>query len=236
MRSEAQLRPAAADSEAVHPGPTHDATSAARTAMPAHSGEFAVEGVDSEDLTADPRGGVDLRTTGDRRAVVARVRARAMAADQGCGTAACCLVPALGHRLGGDPDRLPVVSRNNVFLSAGNLVNLFEQSAVFIVLAMAQIFVLLLGEIDLSIGFVAAIGGVVAALLVQPDIDRPWWSAIVVALPVAGAAWGLIQGLLITQLRLPAFIVTLGGSLLVGNGVLLILLLAIGPFSGYPSP
>ena len=61
-----------------------------------------------------------------------------------------------------------IVSPNHVFLSAGNLVNLFDQSAVFIVLAMAEGFVLLLGEIDLSIGYVGAIGGIVAASLVQP--------------------------------------------------------------------
>ena len=51
---------------------------------------------------------------------------------------------------------------------AVNLVNLFDQSAVFIVLAMGEVFVLLLGEIDLSIGYVAAIGGIVAALSCSP--------------------------------------------------------------------
>jgi D-xylose transport system permease protein len=60
-----------------------------------------------------------------------------------------------------------IVTPNHVYLSPVNLVNLFDQSAVFIVLAIAEIFVLLLGEIDLSIGYVAAIGGIVAGLLVQ---------------------------------------------------------------------
>ena len=45
-----------------------------------------------------------------------------------------------------------VISPHHIFLSAGNIVNLFQQSAVFMVLAMAEIFALLLGEIDLSIG------------------------------------------------------------------------------------
>ncbi len=145
---------------------------------------------------------------------------------------------------GGDSGMLPVLvgivvillvfqSLNGKFLSAGNLVNLFQQSAVFMTLAMAEIFALLLGELDLSIGFVGAIGGAIGVQLVQPATsDWPWWAAVIVTL-LACAVWGLIQGLLITQLRLPAFIVTLGG-LLVGNGVLLIIL-AIGPFSGYPS-
>ena len=52
-----------------------------------------------------------------------------------------------------------------VFLSAGNLVNLFQQSAVFMVLAMAEIFVLLLGEIDLATGYTAGVGGVIAVLV-----------------------------------------------------------------------
>ncbi|HYC07538.1 MAG TPA: hypothetical protein VEG29_06400, partial [Candidatus Binatia bacterium] len=56
-----------------------------------------------------------------------------------------------------------IVSPNHVFLSPTNLVNLFDQSAVFIMLAIGEGFVLLLGEIDLSIGYVAAIGGIVTA-------------------------------------------------------------------------
>src|SRR4030088_2882060 len=66
------------------------------------------------------------------------------------------------------------ISPNHLFLSAGNLVNLFQQSAVFMVLAMAETFALLLGEIDLSVGFVGACGGVIALQLVQPgDPKRP---------------------------------------------------------------
>ena len=126
-----------------------------------------------------------------------------------------------------------VISPHNVFLSAGNLVNLFQQSAVFMVLAMAEIFVLLLGEIDLSIGYVAGVGGVIGVQLVQPTTTGwPWWAAIIVAL-LACALIGAWQGTLITRLRLPSFIVTLAG-LLIFNGLLLILLL-LGPFSGYPS-
>lgn len=60
-----------------------------------------------------------------------------------------------------------IVSPSGRFLSSGNLVNLFIQSSVFIVLAMGEGFVLLLGEIDLSIGYVGAIGGIVAADLVR---------------------------------------------------------------------
>jgi D-xylose transport system permease protein len=125
------------------------------------------------------------------------------------------------------------VSPNHLFLSAGNLVNLFQQSAVFMVLAMAEIFVLLLGEIDLSVGFTAGVGGVIAVQLVEPVTTKwPWWGAIVAALVACGLI-GALQGTLITRLRLSSLIVTLAGSLIL-NGVMLILL-GLGPFSGYPS-
>ncbi|HXO59648.1 MAG TPA: hypothetical protein VN834_07580 [Candidatus Acidoferrum sp.] len=126
-----------------------------------------------------------------------------------------------------------VISPNHVFLSAGNLVNLFQQSAVFMVLAMAETFALLLGEIDLSVGFVGACGGGIAVQLVQPATTRwPWWAAILAALAFC-AAVGAIQGTIIARLGIPSFIVTLAGFLIF-NGVMLILLL-LGPFSGYPN-
>jgi D-xylose transport system permease protein len=125
------------------------------------------------------------------------------------------------------------ISPNHIFLSAGNVVNLFQQSAVFMVLAMAESFALLLGEIDLSVGYVAAVGGVIGVQLVQPTTTNwPWWAAIIAAL-LACAAIGGVQGSLITRIGLPSFIVTLAG-LLIFNGLMLILLL-LGPFSGYPS-
>ena len=104
-------------------------------------------------------------------------------------------------------------SLNSQFLTAGNLVNLLVQAAVFSVLAMAEIYALLLGEIDLSIGFVAALGGVVLAELLKPSgLDWPWWAAILVALLVC-AAIGVLQGSIITRLGLPSFVVTLAGLL-----------------------
>ena len=125
------------------------------------------------------------------------------------------------------------ISPNHVFLSAGNLVNLFQQSAVFMVLAMAEIFALLLGEIDLSTGFTAGVAAVIGVQLVQPATTGwPWWAAVGAAL-LACAVIGFIQGSLITRLRAPSFVITLAGYLIL-NGVMLYLLL-LGPFSGYPS-
>jgi ABC-type xylose transport system permease subunit len=125
------------------------------------------------------------------------------------------------------------VSPNGVYLSPGNLVNLFQQSAVVMVLAMAEAFALILGEIDLSVGFVGACGAAIAVQLVQPTTTNwPWPFAIAAGL-IFCLVFGAIQGLLITQLRLPSFIVTLGGYL-VANGLFLKILL-FGPFSGYPN-
>ena len=67
-------------------------------------------------------------------------------------------------------------SRNSHFLTAGNFVNLIAQASPVIVIGMGIVFVLLLGEIDLSVGYVSGIGGVVAATLLragrQPVVDR----------------------------------------------------------------
>jgi len=112
---------------------------------------------------------------------------------------------------------------NSKFLSAQNLVNLFEQSTVYMLLAMAEIFALLLGEIDLSVGLVMGLGSVVVAELVQPGgANWPWWAAIIVTLLLC-AAWGAIQGALVAWLRMPSFIVTLGGLLILeGVGIIVL--------------
>lgn len=114
-------------------------------------------------------------------------------------------------------------SLNSKFLTSGNIVNLLVQGAVFMMLALAEVFALLLGEIDLSAGFVAGLSGVVAAeLLTTEHGSWPWWAAILAAL-LACAAIGLLHGTLITRLGLPSFVVTLGG-LLGWQGVMLAIL------------
>jgi D-xylose transport system permease protein len=112
---------------------------------------------------------------------------------------------------------------NSKFLSSQNLVNLFKQSTVYMVLAMAEIFALLLGEIDLSVGLVMALSSVVVAQLVQPSgAGWPWWAAIIAAL-LACSAFGAIQGTLVARLKMPSFIVTLGGLLILeGVGIIVL--------------
>jgi D-xylose transport system permease protein len=124
---------------------------------------------------------------------------------------------------GGESGMLPVLaglvviiiifqSQSSAFLGAGNLTNLFTQSSVFILFGMAEVFVLLLGEIDLSIGYVAGIGGFVMTELSSAPHSFPWWVAILCGVAVTTAI-GVIQGALITKLNLPSFVVTLAGQL-----------------------
>src|SRR5690349_5772296 len=111
-------------------------------------------------------------------------------------------------------------ARNSNFLTAGNFVNLIAQMSPFAIIGMGLVFVLLLGEIDLSVGYVSGMGGVIAAVLLQPDGNQ-WatWSAIGAALLV-GCGIGLFQGFFVAKLGVPSFVVTLAG-LLAWNGVVL---------------
>jgi D-xylose transport system permease protein len=116
-----------------------------------------------------------------------------------------------------------IVTPEHAFLRPSNLVYIFGLSTVYMVLAMAETVVLLIAEVDLSVGAVALFGGVVAFKLVQqPGSAWPWWAAIIVALLVCGAV-GAAQGTLTARLRIPSFIVTLGGFLLF-SGILIVIL------------
>jgi D-xylose transport system permease protein len=103
------------------------------------------------------------------------------------------------------------------FDSALNLVNLFQQSSIYILLGAAEVFALVLSEIDLSVGFVLAIGGFVIAELIASPVNLPWWVAVICGIAATGTI-GFVQGSLITRLHVPSFVVTLAG-LLVWEGV-----------------
>jgi D-xylose transport system permease protein len=102
--------------------------------------------------------------------------------------------------------------KSSAFLSSGNLVNLFVQSASIILLGLAELYALILSEIDLSVGFVGAVGATIALALMGSPQNWPWWAAVIVGLATC-AVIGLFQGTLITRLRLPSFVVTLAGLL-----------------------
>jgi D-xylose transport system permease protein len=107
----------------------------------------------------------------------------------------------------------------STFLTATNLVNLLVQAAEYILFGVAEIYALLLSEIDLSVGYTAAVGAFIIAELIAAPVNLPWWIAILAGLLATGA-FGALQGTLITRLGLPSFVVTLGGLLFM-NGVML---------------
>ncbi len=111
---------------------------------------------------------------------------------------------------------------DDTFLTERNFTNLLLQMAAVATIAIGVVFVLLIGEIDLSVAYVSAVGGVVMTLLLRPeDPGWPWWLAIAVAL-LCTTTIGFVQALVITKAGVPSFVVTLSG-LLVWNGVVLIL-------------
>ena len=112
-------------------------------------------------------------------------------------------------------------SQNENFLTAGNFTNLMVQMAGVTTIAIGVVFVLLLGEIDLSIGYVSGIAGVVVAKLQFPD--GSWETTGIVAIIVAvivTALIGLFHGSFVAIIGVPSFVVTLAG-LLFWQGVIL---------------
>ena len=109
-----------------------------------------------------------------------------------------------------------------LFFSARNFVNLLLQMAGITTIAIGVVFVLLIAEIDLSVGFVSGVGGVVMTLLLRESATAwPWYAAIGAGL-LATTLIGLLHGFIITKAGVPSFVVTLAG-LLAWSGVVLIL-------------
>ena len=137
-----------------------------------------------------------------------------------------------GRVRGGDLGSLPAVLglivlslifgvARETFFSPLNFANLFTQSAQVVFIAMGLIFVLLLGEIDLSAGFASGVCGAVMAILLTNQ-GVAWYLAIPAAL-LTGLVIGLVLGLLISKVGIPSFVVTLA-AFLGFQGLLLVLL------------
>ncbi|KQV55596.1 ribose ABC transporter permease [Pelomonas sp. Root1217] len=106
---------------------------------------------------------------------------------------------------------------SNAFFSVGNAMTVSLQVSTIVYLGIGATLVILTGGIDLSVGSVLALSGVVAGMLVKNGMPVPPAMAIGV---VVGALCGAINGLCVTRLRLPPFIATLG-MMLVARGVAL---------------
>ena len=133
---------------------------------------------------------------------------------------------------GGDVGSLPVIVgiigitlffylKTPIFVKPENFTNLIGQMAGVTVIAVGVVFVLLIGEIDLSIGFVSGVAGVVVAELQVPGSGHQYPGLVAIAAAIAaGAVIGGLQGSFVAFLGVPSFVVTLAG-LLVWQGVIL---------------
>ena len=108
---------------------------------------------------------------------------------------------------------------SSAFLTSTNIVNLFVQAVFIILLGMAELYALIMSEIDLSVAFVGAVGVAIALALIGSPQNWVWWAGLIVGL-AACAVIGLFQGTIITRLKIPSFVVTLAG-LLGWQGVLI---------------
>ncbi len=103
------------------------------------------------------------------------------------------------------------VLRPTTFTNSFNIANLINQSSAVIVIAMGLVFVLLLGEIDLSAGFTAGTAGAVLAIVLTRQ-GQPWPVALLAGL-ATGALIGFCIGVLVARLGIPSFVVTLAAFL-----------------------
>ena len=103
------------------------------------------------------------------------------------------------------------IMRPSTFTNSFNFSNLLHQSAAVIVIAMGLVFVLLLGEIDLSAGYSAGVAAAVMGIAATKH-DWPWWAAILACL-ATGVVIGTGIGLLVARLGIPSFVVTLAAFL-----------------------
>jgi D-xylose transport system permease protein len=108
--------------------------------------------------------------------------------------------------------------QNDRFLSAENLTNLMLQITAIGLISIGVVFVLLLGEIDLSVG---AVSGLAAAVMAVLNVKHGWNPYLAIAAAVVvGMAIGVLQGALFSRFGVPSFVVTLAG-LLAWQGALL---------------
>jgi ABC-type xylose transport system permease subunit len=102
--------------------------------------------------------------------------------------------------------------KNSVFLHPDNLVSIAQQIPSTGIIAIGVVLVLLLGEIDLSVG---SVSGACAAILAVLNVNHGYNAAVAIVLALAGgAAIGLLHGLVFTKLGVPSFVVTLAGLLI----------------------
>jgi D-xylose transport system permease protein len=159
------------------------------------------------------------------------MNSQVVANDQNTGTIKGAMQDYLARVKSGDMGALPGVlglvalcavfgAMSDVFLTPGNFANLLTQAAAVTVIAMGLVFVLLLGEIDLSAGYASGVCGAVLVILIT-NHGVAWWIALLVSI-VVGAILGYAIGTLVSRLGIPSFVVTLA-TFLAFQGLLLLL-------------
>ncbi|HYK52768.1 MAG TPA: hypothetical protein VEV38_04495, partial [Candidatus Eremiobacteraceae bacterium] len=104
------------------------------------------------------------------------------------------------------------IRTDGAFLSLRNLAGMAQEFSYEPVLALGVVFVLLVGEIDLSVGYLTLLGATILGLLVQ---THQWPAVAAIGATLAAcAALGLAQGILVAYARMPSFVVTLAGFLI----------------------
>ncbi|HOF94499.1 MAG TPA: sugar ABC transporter permease [Clostridia bacterium] len=103
-------------------------------------------------------------------------------------------------------------------VTPSNFQNLLSGNAYVLVLAVGMLMVIVIGQIDLSVGSVAGFAGMVMALSAR-EFNLPWWVAALIGLAV-GAIAGAWQGFWLARFNIPGFITTLGGMMIFRGGVI----------------
>ncbi|WP_339061139.1 ABC transporter permease [Tepidibacillus marianensis] len=91
------------------------------------------------------------------------------------------------------------------FLNTNNILTVFSQVSIIAILAFGMTFILMIGEIDLSVGSIAALSGLVLGVMLSKGINAPVSILIVL---ITGALAGLFNGFVSAKFRIPTFIVT----------------------------
>ena len=103
-------------------------------------------------------------------------------------------------------------------ITSSNFQNLISGNAYVMVLAIGMMMVIVIGQIDLSVGSVAGFSGMVMAIAVR-DLGVTWWVGVLISLGV-GISIGAWQGFWLAKLNIPGFITTLGGMMIFRGGVI----------------